>query len=284
MIPRYGFLLPIACPNLTMEDHVTMTPARQQFVLVPVEWLDDPDLGADEIAVLVALRRHADHKDGTLAVRQGLLATKLKRSRPWVNAVIGRLEALGRLKRFRIEGRRCCGYQLPDVAAIAAARSRTTDTSAASPCPPPDSRSQPDDTELNPANINFSRSGINAECVAFGSADETATIDAHVPAADWQPTDNNLVWAMQTYPDVDLAEHTALFVARSRSKGYAFKDLNAGWRAWLIEDYRKIRAAAEKGAAVPWSGRGGRGRGGDAGYERMAAWAAAAAPRPTVHA
>lgn len=252
----------------------TLSMPRTGYVMVPVEWLDDPDLGSDEIAVLVAMRRHADHRDGTLAVRQGLLATKLRRSRPWVNAVIARLEALGRVERFRIEGRRCCGYRLPDVVALAEGktRCREADTTSASACPTRDTKSQPVDTELNPENKfhpRADRASAHEEPVGVRQ------VVAEVPPADWQPEDADLMWAMDRYPNADLAEHTDAFVARCRAKGYAFRDVSAGWRAWLVEDCRKAKErTAERAQRLTAS---------NPAHARVAAWAAAAATARTVH-
>jgi hypothetical protein len=57
--------------------------------------------------------------------------------------------------------------------------------------------------------------------------------------------------AAALYPDEDLTEHAALFVARCRGKGYQVRVEQADdfWLSWLIEDARKARRRGGKGRA-----------------------------------
>jgi hypothetical protein len=78
-------------------------------------WRDHSDLDANMIDVLAVMATYAD-QDGTCWPAQGTLATKLKRSRPWVNAVLAKLESLGILtkerRHHRNGGERSCRYRL----------------------------------------------------------------------------------------------------------------------------------------------------------------------------
>jgi hypothetical protein len=78
-------------------------------------WIDHPEVGADELAVLTVLSLHAD-SEGVCWPSQGLIADKLKRSRAWVIKIINRLEELGLVVRTRRHhasgGLRSCLYHL----------------------------------------------------------------------------------------------------------------------------------------------------------------------------
>lgn len=78
--------------------------------------LDSPDFGADEIAAYVALARYAND-DGACHPAQGTIAEQLQRSRSWVNRAIGRLDALGAVRKHRHHlpkgGETSCRYVLP---------------------------------------------------------------------------------------------------------------------------------------------------------------------------
>jgi hypothetical protein len=63
-----------------------------------------------------------------------------------------------------------------------------------------------------------------------------------VPAADWQPSDQDLLWGMDRYPTADLTAATERFVNRCRAKGYHYRDLGAAWRSWLADDQSKAAA------------------------------------------
>lgn len=82
--------------------------------------LDHPDLGSDEIATFVALARYCD-ADGRCHPSQTTLATHLHRSRPWINARIATLCALGILEKTQHflpkGGQTSCRYRIPSLAA-----------------------------------------------------------------------------------------------------------------------------------------------------------------------
>ncbi|MCW2240667.1 helix-turn-helix domain-containing protein [Azospirillum canadense] len=80
--------------------------------------LDHPDLGADEIAVFVALARYSDDR-GACHPSQSTIARHLRRSRPWVNARLKILADLGLLEKHRHHlpkgGETSCRYHLPTL-------------------------------------------------------------------------------------------------------------------------------------------------------------------------
>lgn len=85
-----------------------------------VHLLDHPDVGSDEIATFVALARYCD-ADGRCHPSQTTLASQLHRSRPWINARIATLCALGILEkaqRFLPKGgQTSCRYRIVSLAA-----------------------------------------------------------------------------------------------------------------------------------------------------------------------
>ena len=76
-----------------------MPEPQRRWGIVRADWAAHSEVGADELAVLCLLSLHADKRDGTCYPSQTTLARSLKRSRPWVIAVLNRLEALGLVRR-----------------------------------------------------------------------------------------------------------------------------------------------------------------------------------------
>ncbi|MEI6558941.1 MAG: helix-turn-helix domain-containing protein [Rhodospirillaceae bacterium] len=192
------------------------------------QWFTHAEVGADEIAVLAALALHAD-RAGRCFPTQGLIASVLNRSRPWVNKIIGRLVELGlvgRTHRTRDDGGdRSCLYHLIQPSPIGS-RENT--------------RSHPDDSVKTDQEINQETLPAATPDVFMPSSDEPVS-----PDQDWQPADNDLCWAMTRFPDADLQALSERFVARCRAKGYRYRDLGAAWRSWLLDDVGKT------GTAVP---------------------------------
>jgi len=86
--------------------------------------MDNPEVGADEIAVLAVLSTYTG-RDGTCWPSQSTLAGRLKRSRPWVISVLNELERLGLIRRERRHAKggamRSCLYEIIDHRDIVAA-------------------------------------------------------------------------------------------------------------------------------------------------------------------
>ncbi|MEI8393213.1 MAG: helix-turn-helix domain-containing protein [Rhodospirillaceae bacterium] len=210
---------------------------KLRHVLIPVEWIDDGAITADMLAVLVTLKRHADFTTGEAFPSQATIASKLGRSRPWVNRVIAELVEQGLVTKERRHlargGETSCKYHL--VSSI-------SDT----PCQPVDTNrthnQQTQDASKSPVQIS------------------------NVPAEDWQPTDKSLARALERFPNVDLAASIENFVLRCRAKNYRYRDVDAAWLSWLAEDTLKPphRASARGAQKV------------NAAENRYAAWAGVA--------
>lgn len=230
-----------------------------RLAVMPEVWLVHPDVGADEIAVLAVLALHAG-RDGSCFPSQGHLADLLKRSRSWVCKVIGRLVEIGlvtRTHRHRHDGGdRSCLYQLLGV--------------------PQESKSVSEkNTECADENTIKSTKEINRTLSATapeGQPDSVITSKT-LPSdldEDWQPTDKDLIWALDRFPTADLHALTERFVLRCRAKGYRYRDPSAAWRSWLTDDLRP-------GALVRSCGWRGGGQKLAAAESRLATWASVAA-------
>ena len=160
----------------------------------------------------------------------------------WVNKVISKLVEIGlveRTHRTRDDGGdRACLYRL-----IAPMDIKT-------PCPAPEAAESPtDNTVSSEGNTpSHNRDSITTELEIIqdsppaGAREDSIirSFQAEIPAEDWQPSDADLLWAMERYPDADLTSVTERFVNRCRSKGYRYKDLGSAWRSWLADDHGKV--------------------------------------------
>ena len=182
-------------------------------------WLTPSDVGADEIAVMAVLALHAN-KSGSCWPTQGLIARMLGRSRPWVNKVIGTLVELGlvvKTNRSRDDGGdRACLYQLvaPENAVV---HGENTGCRAA------------DSITTNIGNKQDTHAPPTSEIIQ---------LDLKTPETDWQPSDDDLCWALDRFPNADLQSSVERFVMRCQAKGYRYRNLGAAWRSWLADDQR----------------------------------------------
>jgi hypothetical protein len=103
-----------------------------------------------------------------------------------------------------------------------------------------------------------------------------SSVLAKVPDADWQPSDADLIWALDRYPDTDLTTITERFLNRCRAKGYRYLDIGAAWRSWLIDD-----AGKEKLSKPYFDGRSRHNRPSSAAQDRFKAWGSVAARHAT---
>jgi len=224
-------------------------------------WLTHSDVNADHIAVLAVLALHAHKSTSSCWPTQGLLGRLLGRSRPWVNRVIGELVELGivvRTHRTRDDGGdRACLYTL--VAPVERSQAQDPIVSDA------DTRSHSGDSVKE---IPEHKSGTHTARPA--SDVNVVQLDLQTPEPDWQPSDNDLCWAMDRHPDVELQASVERFVLRCRAKGYRYRDLGAAWKSWLADDQR---AGGRFGAVKPDAG-GGRASAAQAKFD---AWASVAA-------
>lgn len=222
-----------------MTDH-SANPNR--WGRIPAWWLDHPGLDADGLAVLAALSTYADEA-GVCWPSQATLAGKLKRSRPTVNRILGRLEALGLVaiehRRSASGGRLSCRYRLAltvtGPAGDAAGLDIPADSRTDSPCPAA-SHEQPEPEQIpdtlhrhaghRPANAGKSVGGEPAAAMPVGE--------------DWTPSASDRHWAAMRFPDVDLDRHAERFVQQCRAHGYRYRDVAAAWRSWLLQDMARM--------------------------------------------
>ncbi|QCG95199.1 helix-turn-helix domain-containing protein [Azospirillum sp. TSA2s] len=219
---------------------------------IPAWWLDHPDLDADGLAVLAALSTYADEA-GVCWPSQATLADKLKRSRPTVNRILGRLEALGLVgiehRRSANGGRLSCRYRLALIAANAPEEKATdgagvdspADSAADSPCSAA-SHEQPEPEQI-PDTLHR-------------RADEGKASVAGAVPQDWTPPTTDREWAVSRFPDLDVDGHAERFVQQCRAHGYRYRDPAAAWRSWLLQDAGRmapqpaatVRGSANRGA------------------------------------
>ena len=240
-------------------------------------WLRHPDIGADHFGVLAALSTYADEQ-GFCEPSQATLARWLKRSRPWVNRVIAELVEAGLLEKVARTrnngGTTSCRYHL-----LAAAPSRASTVrpltegvkSGDSPCQPPDTNQHHLKHNQEPAH--------RAQVHDHSSQSLGIGLACDIVDMDWQPSPAVVKRALDLYPDLDVVEHTTLFVSRCRGKGYQVRRGGEDdiWLAWLIEDRRKASAPTRRTTATGRDGHGQRlWQGQDARTNRFAAWGLAA--------
>ena len=207
---------------------------------IPAWWLDHPDLDADGLAVLAALSTYADEA-GVCWPSQATLADKLKRSRPTVNRILGRLEALGLVsiehRRSANGGRLSCRYRLALLAENAAGEGAgvniPADSAADSPCSAA-SHKQPEPEQI-PDTLHR-------------RADKGATIVAEPVPQDWTPPPSDRHWAADRFPGIDVDGHAERFVQQCRAHGYRYRDPAAAWKSWLLQDAERM--AQQAAAAV----------------------------------
>lgn len=251
---------------------------------IPAWWLDHPDLDADGFAVLAALSTYADEA-GVCWPSQATLAAKLKRSRPTVNRILSRLEAVGLVtiehRSSATGGRLTCRYRLrltPDGGVPAV---DNPDSSAHIPCPPASQEQlQPEQTPDSLQGRERDGQSAAGQSAAERSADGETTRKRTHPAtevpADWQPDAADRAWTAERFPGqpIDLDAHAELFVRRCQAHGYRYRDISAAWRAWLLQDVQAGRAPVQTGH--PQSSSRPAARKPEA-EQRLAAWAAVAA-------
>ena len=198
-----------------------------RLAILHESWITHSEISADEIAVLAVLALHSN-KSGSCWPTQGLLARLLCRSRPWVNKVIGKLVDLGivvRTHRTRDDGGdRACLYTL-----LAPLEQRQAETAVSEA----DTRShRHDSVKDSPEHKKGTHTAHTTSNV------NTAQQDLQTPELGWQPSGDDLCWAMDRHPGVDLSASVERFILRCRAKGYRYRDLGSAWRCWLADDQR----------------------------------------------
>ncbi|HEY8612266.1 MAG TPA: helix-turn-helix domain-containing protein [Roseomonas sp.] len=253
---------------------------------VPAWWLLHEGIDADRFCVLAAMATYADDA-GLCDPSQATLARRLKRSRPWVNRVVAQLADEGFLEKTvrarRNGGTTSCLYRLhllPPERGVAAVTEGVGGTD--SPRHRPDT-SQPEAEQIQDSRPDARAAGDGKPTVAAAGGRPPGE-DRREPERDWTPSDDAVAEAVRLYPDADLDEHTARFVARCRAKGYQYARLDDAWLDWLLADRRGDRRAASRTAAAPPAAMPARAANpAELRAGRFNAWAAAA-EAPAVHA
>lgn len=187
-----------------------------QYGIFLTDWRDDPRLDVGTIAVLAVLSTYRG-RDGTCWPGQATIATKLKRSRPWVNAQIRKLVEFGILaserRRHQNQGEKTCLYCFCDP---------LTDTV----------RPQVD-TNTTRTNIKSTRSAVQPESV------QEIRVATEVPA-DWMPTRDDLTWLRTERPALTdsgiIGKATHRFVLSARAHGKRFCCIGSAWRCWMLDE------------------------------------------------
>ena len=259
-----------------------------RIAILHESWLTCGEVGSDEIAVLAVLALHAD-KNGACWPSQGLLARLLNRSRPWVNKIITRLVDLGLLRRTHRHrddgGNRACLYHLvapsdtsrpkvfhkeaaPSIPSEPVLSPPTARSVTDSPCSAPNTGSPGDDSITNKPEHQQDAPPAASPSILINSP-----VSAQIPDAHWQPSDADLIWALDRYPNTDLTAITERFLNRCRAKGYRYHDIGAAWRSWLIDDADKEKHSKPYG----FDSRTRYDRSSSAAQDRFKAWGSVAA-------
>ncbi len=193
-------------------------------------WIGVPGVGAAEIAVLSGLYARADAAGVCTGLVQDELAAELGKSRPWLSAVLTKLQApdLSLVEARRERGFRGMVYAL--------AGAQAPDSSGQ----PADATGQPADGLLrteNPLNPDSQ----NSSSFRAGKSDGRSNgKDREALAEEWQPDATDLAWAAEARPEVDPATVTRKFVSWCRKanarNGYTPADPSGAWRKWVARE------------------------------------------------
>ncbi|WP_454020743.1 hypothetical protein [Azospirillum sp. Marseille-Q6669] len=214
-------------------------------------WIAAPGVGAAEIAVLSGLYARADAAGVCAGLVQDELAAELGKSRPWLSAVLTKLQAPDL---SLVEARRERGFRGMVYALVGA---QDTDSSGR----PVDTTGQPADGLLRTGNPLNPDSQNSSSFRAGGSAGSPGIKNRDALAEDWQPDAADLAWAAETRPEVDPATVTRKFVSWCRKanarNGYSPADPSGAWRKWVARELvaPAVAPASEtpEGTVVPFA-------------------------------
>ncbi|WP_449229326.1 hypothetical protein [Azospirillum argentinense] len=193
-------------------------------------WIAAPGVGPAEIAVLSGLYARADAAGVCAGLVQDELAGELGKSRPWLSAVLTKLQAPDL---SLVEARRERGFRGMVYALVGA---QDTDSSGR----PVDTTGQPADGLLRTGNSLNPDSQNSSSFRAGGSVGPSGVIGRNALAEDWQPDAADLAWATEARPEVDPATVTRKFVSWCRKanarNGYSPADPSGAWRKWVARE------------------------------------------------
>jgi predicted RNA-binding Zn-ribbon protein involved in translation (DUF1610 family) len=249
-----------------LDFEVAMDHASGEWGIVRADWVDHPEVGPDEFALLALLSLYAN-RDGSCWPSQSTLADRLKRSRSWIIRVLNRLEDLGlvaRTQRQAARGRRAtCLYTLAGHAeAVVGTPARGGSPSDQSPDDAGDRASarrvvRMEQEHRNPANAGLSRrdraAGEGESDAWTGDGGRAGRVTARtVPPEDWTPSPADRAFAAENAPGVDADCFARRFAASCRAHGYRYADHGAAFRAWLLNRWEKPNAnSARQSCGTP---------------------------------
>ena len=210
--------------------------SRQRVGLVPARYLDNPELGALELAVLFILCTHANRL-GVCWPSQATIAAKAKLDRSTVNRILAKLGALGLVEKGRHPNPRirACTYRLVGHDALMGdflngLDNAAEEAAAAIPVVVHDTEHSEQDS------LSLKRAGAHREDKDLmdqgKAADETAPLDE-----TWDPNPADLAFARIHRPD--LTQSDLILIARKFAlhyRGRQVADPSALFRRWLLTE------------------------------------------------
>jgi DNA-binding MarR family transcriptional regulator len=218
--------------------------------IVRADWVNHPEVGPDELALLALLSLYAG-KDGACWPSQSTLADRLKRSRSWVIRVLNNLEAAGlvtRSQRRAVRGRRAtCLYTLVGHAEAVTGTPLTRSDLAAHDRHVAGRRVAGMEQEhQNPAIAGLSHDPHEGSASLSENEQVARTYQGSIrsePPEDWTPSPADQAFATEHAPGVDVHRFARLFVESCRSHGYRYVNHSAAFRTWLLNCWEKPDAA-----------------------------------------
>ena len=218
-----------------------MHPNTTRWGRFPFWWFSVAGINADHIAVLAAISIHAD-KSGVCVVSQGALAALLKRSRPWVNRVIGELANSGVIleKQYRkkansnLANAYCVNFLPKEIQfnLQSKTRNKTGAEWGGEPCHQDDTPCHQDDTIEQIKNNKFTPA----------LARETPTHQSHekiIPPENWRPSAELISRAEKICPGINVESSIIHFISKSFANKYRYypNAIGHAWLSWCIEDF-----------------------------------------------
>jgi DNA-binding MarR family transcriptional regulator len=206
--------------------------SRQRVGLVSAHYLDNPEVGALELAILFVLCTHAD-RFGVCWPSQATIAARTKLDRGTVNRVLTKLAALGLVEKAHHPNPRIrtCIYRLVGHNALMENFLNGLDSTAEEACVGVGDTEHSEHNSLSLKHAGVHQGGQDS-VDQVKVADETAPLDE-----SWVPDAADLAFAKIHRPDLtqsDLILIAQKFVLHYRSKQIA--DPSALFRRWLLTE------------------------------------------------
>jgi len=224
-------------------------------------------IDADHVAVLAAMATYIDG-EGRCTLSQSKIAELLKRSRPWVNRVIGELSKTGILERTHRTGEN-------NAPLANAYRLQLT--------PPGDAPCQVDDTpchvEDTPCHVGDTKQTLNNKNTLSPTPGHArGNVIKIIPDESWRPSTAAIASARRARPDADIETiemSITHFIAKSIANGYQYDEekTSYAWLTWFLEDGFRWSAHSKRTASQA-------ARANRAPDDRLVAWGVAAHSAP----